>query len=213
MSDMKLAPAQFALSSKDEEELGRHCLKFTNPEFRQLVQEGHRVVVAGKAFGCGSSRQEAVQALLGSCHLLALSSRRQNDVVLLRPKMKPIYLIVAIGIGVQCVIAESFAFIYSRNQPSLGLWGFTMTDPCFYDKAQTGESIDIDFSLNELTISGERFPFELTDIEKALTRRGGIIKAFNQYGTKVYNVITRDKSVRIKKVQQVEVQQADDITW
>lgn len=127
--------------------------------------------------------------------------------------MKPIYLTIALGIGVQCVIAESFAFIYSRNQPSLWLWGLTMTDPCFYDKAQTGESIDINFSLNELTISGERFPFELTDIEKALTSRGGIIKAFNQYGTKVYNVITRDKSVGIKKVQQVEVQQEDDITW
>ncbi|KAM0424542.1 hypothetical protein ACHAPT_010258 [Fusarium lateritium] len=171
-----LAPAQFALSSKDEGELGQHCLEFTNPEFRQLVREGHRVVVAGKAFGCGSSRQEAVQALL--------------------------------GIGVQCVIAESFAFIYNRNQPSLGLWGFTMTDPRFYAKAQTGESIDIDLELNELTIGGERFKFELTDIEKALTRRGGIIKAFNQYGTKVYNVITKDKGATTKKVQKAEVQQA-----
>ena len=63
---MKLVPAQFALSSKNEEELGQHCLEFTNPEFRELVKKGHTIVVAGEAFGCGSSRQEAVQALIGS---------------------------------------------------------------------------------------------------------------------------------------------------
>lgn len=88
-----------------------------------------------------------------------------------------------------------------------------MEDPRFYAKAQTGESISIDLELNELTIGGERFQFELTDTEKALTRRGGIIKGFNQYGTKVYNVITRDKGVRRKKVQKVEVQQEDDMAW
>lgn len=36
-----------------------------DPSFRDAVKAGHEVVVGGKAFGCGSSRQEAVQALLG----------------------------------------------------------------------------------------------------------------------------------------------------
>jgi 3-isopropylmalate dehydratase small subunit len=104
---MKLASAQFALSSKDEEELGQHCLEFTNPEFRELVKNGHTIVVAGEAFGCGSSRQEAVQALIGFFPK--------------EPMFNAVHLTVTIGIGVQCVIAKSFAFIYSRNQPSLGL--------------------------------------------------------------------------------------------
>ncbi|KAJ3460268.1 hypothetical protein MRS44_011135 [Fusarium solani] len=194
-----LAPAQFALSSKDEEELGQHCLEFTNPEFRELVKNGHTIVVAGEAFGCGSSRQEAVQALIG------FSPKE--------PMFNAVHLTVTIGIGVRCVIAKSFAFIYSRNQPSLGLWGFTMVDSRFYEKAQTGEAINIDLGFNELTIGGDRFRFQLTDIEKALTKRGGIIKAFNQHGTKVYNVITRDKSVGTKKVKKAEAQLVDGMAW
>ncbi|KAF2176149.1 aconitase family protein [Zopfia rhizophila CBS 207.26] len=159
-----LAPAQYALTSKNNEELGQHCLEFTNHEFRELVKAGHTVIVAGKAFGCGSSRQEAVQALL--------------------------------GIGVDCVIAESFAFIYSRNQPSLGLHR---------------ERPAINLTRNYLIIGGERFQFELSEIEKALTKRGGIIKAFNQYGRRIYDVLTGGRGVRTKKLKQVEP--VDNMAW
>lgn len=44
-------------------------MEFTEPGFRDSVKEGHEVVVGGKAFGCGSSRQEAVQSLLGETML------------------------------------------------------------------------------------------------------------------------------------------------
>lgn len=88
-----------------------------------------------------------------------------------------------------------------------------MVDSGFYEKAQTGEAINIDLRLNELTIGGDRFRFQLTDIEKALTKRGGIIKAFNQHGTKVYSVITRDNSVSVKKVKKVEAQLVDGMAW
>ncbi len=47
------------------ETLGEHCLEYTHPEFRGRVKEGFNVVVAGDAFGCGSSRDVAVSALLG----------------------------------------------------------------------------------------------------------------------------------------------------
>lgn len=46
--------------------LGSHCLELTHPEFRDQVRAGMDVVVAGKAFGCGSSREEAPRALKGA---------------------------------------------------------------------------------------------------------------------------------------------------
>jgi 3-isopropylmalate dehydratase small subunit len=52
------------------ETLGEHCLEYTHPEFRGKVKEGFNVVVAGKAFGCGSSRDVAVSSLLGKQHLI-----------------------------------------------------------------------------------------------------------------------------------------------
>jgi len=45
--------------------MGKHCLEATHPEFREKVRNGQQVVVAGKAFGVGSSREEGVRALKG----------------------------------------------------------------------------------------------------------------------------------------------------
>ncbi|KAF6834721.1 3-isopropylmalate dehydratase large subunit 2 [Colletotrichum plurivorum] len=174
-----LAPAQYLLTSKNNEELGTHCLEHTNPEFRQLVKEGHEVVVAGKAFGCGSSRQESVQSLLGA--------------------------------GVKCVIAQSFAFIYSRNQPSLGLWGFVIDDPRFYEKAQMGTEITIDLDRNNLTIDNETFSFTLSDLEKKLTKLGGMTNAFNQFGKRIYDVLTGRGSTSTTVVKELKSEVAKDV--
>lgn len=65
VSDMKLAPAQYLITSQTNEDIGAHCLENTHPNFRARVKEGFNIVVAGKAFGCGSSREQAVSALLG----------------------------------------------------------------------------------------------------------------------------------------------------
>lgn len=50
---------------KDNEKSGQHCLEFTHPEFRSRAKDGFSILVAGKGFGCGSSREQAVMALLG----------------------------------------------------------------------------------------------------------------------------------------------------
>ncbi|KAJ5124316.1 uncharacterized protein N7515_008141 [Penicillium bovifimosum] len=60
-----LAPAEFLVSSRTSEAIGSHCLEFTHPEFRARAKEGYNIVVAGDAFGCGSSREQAVSALMG----------------------------------------------------------------------------------------------------------------------------------------------------
>jgi 3-isopropylmalate/(R)-2-methylmalate dehydratase small subunit len=56
------------------EELARHCLEAVAPDFARAVQTGD-VVVAGRNFGMGSSREQAAQALkiLGVAAVVAKS--------------------------------------------------------------------------------------------------------------------------------------------
>lgn len=63
--DFQIIPGQACVSCTTDEELGAHCFELFDPAFRSCVRSGLNVVVAGKAFGCGSSREEAVRALKG----------------------------------------------------------------------------------------------------------------------------------------------------
>ncbi len=53
------------LISTSAEELGTHCMETIKPEFRKTVRIGD-IIVAGKNFGCGSSREHAPLAIKGS---------------------------------------------------------------------------------------------------------------------------------------------------
>ncbi|MEM7429877.1 MAG: 3-isopropylmalate dehydratase [Pseudomonadota bacterium] len=55
-----LAPGQYMRGSI--EELAAHCLEAVDPDFAANVSDGD-VVIAGKNFGVGSSREQAAQAL------------------------------------------------------------------------------------------------------------------------------------------------------
>lgn len=62
-----LVPAEALVNARmSMAEMGTWCLRYTNPEFRDRVKSGLNVVVAGEAFGVGSSREQAVMALLGA---------------------------------------------------------------------------------------------------------------------------------------------------
>ncbi len=52
------------LVTTDEKELGKHCLEDKDKRFTQRVSPGD-IIVAGKNFGCGSSREHAVLAIKG----------------------------------------------------------------------------------------------------------------------------------------------------
>jgi 3-isopropylmalate/(R)-2-methylmalate dehydratase small subunit len=56
------------------EEIARHCLEAVNPDFSRQVMNGD-IVVGGRNFGCGSSREQAPAALkhLGVAALIAES--------------------------------------------------------------------------------------------------------------------------------------------
>lgn len=55
-----LAPGQYAIAPLEEQ--ARHTLEAVNPRFAREVQPGD-IVVGGRNFGCGSSRETAPEAL------------------------------------------------------------------------------------------------------------------------------------------------------
>jgi len=59
-----IIPARY-LSTSDPEVLKNHCMEDADPEFPGKVQPGD-VIVAGKNFGCGSSREHAPIAIKAS---------------------------------------------------------------------------------------------------------------------------------------------------
>ncbi len=56
-----IIPARY-LNTADHAELAKHCMEDADPDFPNKVQPGD-IIVAGKNFGCGSSREHAPIAI------------------------------------------------------------------------------------------------------------------------------------------------------
>jgi 3-isopropylmalate dehydratase small subunit len=56
-----IIPARY-LSTSDPDELASHCMEDADPEFSKKVSTGD-VIIGGKNFGCGSSREHAPIAI------------------------------------------------------------------------------------------------------------------------------------------------------
>ncbi|KAK0103388.1 hypothetical protein ONS95_005414 [Cadophora gregata] len=151
---LALAPGPTLTTCVTDEDFGKHVLEHTYPEFRTAVRNGSQVVVAGNAFGVGSSREVAVFALKGA--------------------------------GVKAVIARSFAFIYGRNQPSLGMLGITIADEEFFALAKDGVEIIIDVPQRQIRIQERKFAFKLSEIEYNLTKNNGISETYRLYGKSIW---------------------------
>jgi 3-isopropylmalate/(R)-2-methylmalate dehydratase small subunit len=59
-----IIPARY-LNTSDPNELKKHCMEDADPEFPKKVKPGD-IIVAGKNFGCGSSREHAPIAIKAS---------------------------------------------------------------------------------------------------------------------------------------------------
>lgn len=59
-----IIPARY-LNTSSPEELAKHCMEDADPSFASQVQAGD-IIVAGKNFGCGSSREHAPIAIKAS---------------------------------------------------------------------------------------------------------------------------------------------------
>ena len=90
------------------EEMARHCLETIDPGFAAAARPGD-VVVGGRNFGMGSSREQAAEALR---HL-----------------------------GIEAVVAISFAGIFYRNALNLGLLAVVCADS---GRIKSGDRVRVD---------------------------------------------------------------------
>lgn len=60
-----IIPAVYLVST-DLAELGSHCMDGLDPKWKERIAPGASLIVAGRNFGCGSSREHAPLALVGA---------------------------------------------------------------------------------------------------------------------------------------------------
>ena len=103
-----IIPARY-LNTSDPKELAKHVMEDADKDFAGKVSPGD-IIVAGKNFGCGSSREHAPIAIK--------------------------------AVGIQAVIAKSFARIFYRNSFNIGLPIFESAEAS--EKVKEGNEIEID---------------------------------------------------------------------
>ena len=143
----EIIPARY-LVTDDEKELAFHTMEDLDPDFVKKVKAGD-IIVAGRDFGCGSSREHAVWAIR--------------------------------GIGVSCVIAESFARIFYRNAINNG---FPLVEcRSITNGVSTGDELEVELrrgTLKNIT-TGTEFSFiPLPDFALRIADAGGLLQAIKK---------------------------------
>lgn len=115
------------------------------PELAAQIKPGD-IIVAGKNFGCGSSREQAPEIIK--------------------------------ALGIQCVIAKSFARIFFRNSINNGL--LLIEQPTLYDDIKEGDTISV--VMNEhVDYNGKTYPIAaLPENLMDIIRAGGLVKAMRK---------------------------------
>ena len=128
-----IIPGQY-LTARTERELGAHCLEGLDPEFINRVRAGD-VIVAGRNFGCGSSREHAPQALYRFGHRAVIAE-----------SFAEIFFGNSTTLGVPCVKMS--------QQDIAGLAAIIESDPA--------AMITIDLTENKVTVADVDFSAEIS---------------------------------------------------
>lgn len=131
------------LVTTDPVELGKKCMETIAPDFAKQAAGGD-IIVAGKNFGCGSSREHAPIAIK--------------------------------GVGISCVIAQSFARIFYRNAINIGL---PILEIPHTEEIKAADELEVDLVKGEIrnltqskTYKSEAFPEFMQKIVEA----GGLMQ-------------------------------------
>lgn len=113
-----IIPARY-LTSSDPRELGKHCLEDADPQFVRKIKKGD-ILVAGKNFGSGSSREHAPIALkaAGISCVIAISFARifyRNAFNMGLPILESLEASEAIGPGDSLVVDTDTGIIADRT--------------------------------------------------------------------------------------------------
>ena len=139
-----IIPTEY-LAMKTIDDMKQYAFSPLRPELAGQIQKGD-IIVAGKNFGCGSSREQAPEIIK--------------------------------ALGIQCVIAKSFARIFFRNAINNGL--LLIEQPDLYDDIKEGDAITVhmnkhvDYNGKEYSIAA--LPENLMSIIQA----GGLVGAMRK---------------------------------
>jgi len=97
------------------------------------------------------------------------------------------------GVGIQVIIAKSYAFIHKRNLVNEALPFLTIQDPAFYELATEGTELEVDLGTGVVlhVASGRTFQAEgVTPMVRALQAEGGLVPAVQHHGANVFSMLT-----------------------
>ena len=139
-----IIPTEY-LALKTIEDMKQYGFSPRRPELADQIKPGD-IIVAGKNFGCGSSREQAPEIIK--------------------------------ALGIQCVIAKSFARIFFRNSINNGL--LLIEQPTLYDDIKEGDTISV--VMNEhVDYNGKTYPIAaLPENLMDIIRAGGLVKAMRK---------------------------------
>ena len=97
------------------------------------------------------------------------------------------------GVGIQAVIAKSYAFIHKRNLVNEALPYLVVIDPAFYALAMEGSELEVDLARGIVrdVATGREFQAQMpSPMIQALTAEGGLVAAVQRHGKEVFSVLT-----------------------
>lgn len=139
-----IIPTEY-LALKTVQDMTPYAFSPLRPELASQIKPGD-IIVAGKNFGCGSSREQAPEIIK--------------------------------ALGIQCVIAKSFARIFFRNSINNGL--LLIEQPTLYDDIKEGDTVSV--VMNEhIDYNGKEYPIaSLPENLMDIIRAGGLVKAMRK---------------------------------
>lgn len=170
-----LAPGYVLTTCVTEEEFGAHCLEQTHPDFRSTIKSypgSTAVVVAGKAFGVGSSRENAVSALKG-CGVKCVISRS-----------------FAFILGRNCPSLGLLAFTMDDET-----FFEAATDGRAIEVNVDGHIVRVEVDKGEW----RKWTFTLSEMEYQLTVNQGLTESFKRYGRAIFEGLLGSNDDRQKK--------------
>ena len=139
-----IIPTEY-LALKTIEDMKQYGFSPLRPELAGQIQPGD-IIVAGKNFGCGSSREQAPEIIK--------------------------------ALGIQCVIAKSFARIFFRNSINNGL--LLIEQPELHNDIKEGDTVTV--VMNEhVDYDGKQYPIaSLPENLMSIIQAGGLVKAMRK---------------------------------
>ena len=140
-----IIPTEY-LALKTIDDMKQYGFSPLRPELAAQIKPGD-IIVAGKNFGCGSSREQAPSVLK--------------------------------ALGVQAVVAKSFARIFYRNAINIGLPVIVCKD--LPDAVSTGDEMDLSLTEGVAKANGKTYSCtKLPAYMQQILSQGGLIASLNK---------------------------------